>query len=127
RATLEVTRQTEGSTFVQRISLAAGGAGAKVRFDNVIDWRSASCNLKAVFPLTAKNPLATYSWEVGTLQRGNDDEKKYEVPHHQWFDLTDSAGGYGATVCSPFKYGSDKPDDGTLRLTLLRTPGPIVG
>ena len=126
RVAVEVAREAQGSRFVQRISLAAGDAGERVEFHNLIDWRSKSCNLKAVFPLAATNPLATYSWEAGTLQRGNNDEKKYEVPTHQWFDLTDSSGQFGATVLCPFKYGSDKPDDSTLRLTLLRTPGPIL-
>jgi alpha-mannosidase len=45
------------------------------------------------------------------------------VPSHQWFDLTDKSGAYGVTVLSDCKYGSDKPDDNTLRLTLLFTPG----
>lgn len=123
RVALEVTREAEGSKFVQTISLAAGPAGERVEFHNLIDWRGKSCNLKAVFPLKVSNPLATYNWEAGTIQRGNNDEKKYEVPSHQWFDLTGTASDYGVTVLCPGKYGSDKPDDNTLRLTLLRTPG----
>jgi alpha-mannosidase len=126
RATLEVTREANGSKFVQRISLCAGEAGRRVQFHNVIDWRSQSCNLKAVFPLAAKNDLATYNWGAGTIQRPTNNEKQYEVPAHQWFDLTDASGTFGATVLCPMKYGSDKPDDHTLRLTLLRTPGPIL-
>ncbi len=45
------------------------------------------------------------------------------MPSHQWFDLTDKSGSFGVTILSDCKYGSDKPDDKTLRLTLLRTPG----
>ena len=45
------------------------------------------------------------------------------MPSHQWFDLTDKSGSFGVTILSDCKYGSDKPDDQTLRLTLLRTPG----
>lgn len=123
RVTLEVTREAQDSRFSQRISLSAGEAGQRVEFGDTIDWRGRSCNLKAVFPLAAGNPEATYSWEAGTIQRGNDNEKQYEVPAHQWFDLTDTSGEFGATVLASFKYGSDKPDDHTLRLTLLRTPG----
>ena len=48
---------------------------------------------------------------------------KFEVASHQWFDLTDKSGAYGVTVLSDCKTGSDKPDDNTLRLTLLYTPG----
>ena len=46
-----------------------------------------------------------------------------EVPSHQWFDLTDRSGTFGVTILTDCKYGSDKPDDKTLGLTLLRTPG----
>ena len=35
-------------------------------------------------------------------------------------------GAYGVTVLTDCKYGSDKPDDQTLRLTLLRTPAPVA-
>ena len=37
--------------------------------------------------------------------------------------MTDKSGAYGVTVLSDSKTGSDKPDDNTLRLTLLYTPG----
>jgi len=121
RSAIEVTRETEGSRFVQTIRLAAGDAGNRIEIDNVIDWKSEAAALKATFPLAASNPLATYNWEVGTIQRGNNDEKKFEVPSHQWIDLSDANGG--VTILSDCKYGSDKPDDHTLRLTLLYTPG----
>ena len=108
---------------MQTIRLAAGDAGNRVEFANAIDWKIGSTALKATFPLTATNQLATYNWDIGTVQRGNNNEKKYEVPSHQWFDLTDTSGAHGVTVLSDCKYGSDKPDDNTLRLTLLFTPG----
>jgi alpha-mannosidase len=123
RVALEVERQSEDSKFVQTIRLSAGDAGNRVEFSNAIDWRTKEAALKATFPLTAANPQATYNWDVGTIQRGNNDEKKFEVPSHQWFDLTDSSGAYGVTILSDCKYGSDKPDDRTLRLTLIYTPG----
>ena len=123
RVSLEIERESEASRFVQTIRLSAGSAGNRVEFGNVIDWKTGETALKATFPLTASNPEATYNWDVGTIQRGNNDPKKYEVPSHQWFDLTDRSGAYGVTVLSDCKYGSDKPDDSTLRLTLLYTPG----
>ena len=123
RVALEVSRETEGSKFVQTVRLSAGDAGNRVEFGNVIDWKSSNANLKATFPLTATNWNATYNWDVGTIQRGTNDERKYEVPSHQWFDLTDRSGSFGVTILSDCKYASDKPDDSTLRLTLLRTPG----
>ncbi|MFL6335362.1 MAG: glycoside hydrolase family 38 C-terminal domain-containing protein [Pyrinomonadaceae bacterium] len=127
RVAVEIERESEGSKFVQTIRLSAGGAGQRVEFANRIDWKSEAAALKATFPLTASNPLATYNWDVGTIERGNNDERKYEVPSHQWFDLTDKGGAYGVTVLSDCKYGSDKPDDSTLRLTLLYTPGLGTG
>lgn len=123
RAALEITRESQGSKFVQTIRLASGDAGNRIEFANAIDWKSSEAALKATFPLTASNPMATYNWDVGTIERGNNDAKKYEVPSHQWFDLTDRGGNWGVTVLSDCKYGSDKPDDNTLRLTLIYTPG----
>jgi alpha-mannosidase len=123
RVAIEVTREAEDSKFVQTICLATGDAGNRVEFANAIDWRTKEAALKASFPLTAANPEATYNWGVGTVQRGNNDAKKFEVASHQWFDLTDKSGAYGVTVLSDCKTGSDKPDDRTLRLTLIYTPG----
>ncbi|HJT26050.1 MAG TPA: glycoside hydrolase family 38 C-terminal domain-containing protein [Pyrinomonadaceae bacterium] len=123
RVAVEVVRETEGSKFRQTIRLSAGDAGNRVEFSDVIEWKTANANLKATFPLTAANGKATYNWDIGTIERGNNDERKFEVPSHQWFDLTDRSGTFGVTILSDCKYGSDKPDDNTLRLTLLRTPG----
>ena len=127
RVALEVARETEGSTFVQTIRLAAGDAGNRIEVGNVVDWNTREAHLKAVFPLTAANPSATYNWDVGTIERGNNDERQFEVASHQWFDLTDRSGDFGVTVLSDAKFGSDKPDDSTLRLTLMRTPGTQGG
>ncbi|HEY3265376.1 MAG TPA: glycoside hydrolase family 38 C-terminal domain-containing protein [Armatimonadota bacterium] len=122
RVTLEVSRKSQGSTFVQHIRLAANGAGNRVEFDNAIDWNTLKHNIKATFPLAVHNDLATYNLGFGTIQRATNDPKKYEVVSRHWFDLTDKKGDYGVTVLEDSKFGSDKPDDHTLRLTLLRTP-----
>lgn len=127
RATIEVTRETEGSTFVQRVSLSAGDAGNRVEFGNSIDWHTQDGTLKAVFPLTATNNLATYNWDVGTVQRPNEEPRQFEVASHQWIDLTDQSGGFGETILTDCKYGSDKRNDNTIRVTLIRTPGTRGG
>jgi alpha-mannosidase len=124
RVSIEVTRETEGSKFVQTISLAAGEAGDRVEFANSIDWRTLSANLKATFPLAASNPDATYNWDIGTIQRPNAQPRQFEVASHRWIDLTDKDGSFGVTVLTDCKNGSDKPSDNTVRLTLLRSPGP---
>lgn len=123
RVALEVSRSAEGSTFVQTIRLMAGGASGRVEFATVIDWKTPASHVKAVFPLTARNNVATYNWDIGTIERPTDSEKQFEMPSHQWVDLTDASGAFGATILTGAKFGSDKPDDHTLRLTLVRTPG----
>lgn len=127
RVALEVMRDTAGSHFVQKISLSAGDAGKRVEFGNVIDWTTRQSNLKATFPLTASNHLATYNWDIGTVERPTAEPKKFEVPSHQWIDLTDASDEFGATILTDCKNGSDKPDDHTIRLTLIRTPGTAGG
>ena len=120
RGTIRVDRKARGSEFTQYISLAAGKENLTVR--NVIRWQSRGVSLKAAFPLTASASEATYNLGFGTIARGNNEEKKYEVPSREWFDLTDKSGNFGVTVIEDCKFGSDKPDDRTLRLTLLYTP-----
>jgi alpha-mannosidase len=127
RVALEVSRETAGSRFVQTISLSAGDAGKRVEIANVIDWNTRESNLKATFPLTAVNSIATYNWDIGTIQRPSADPNKFEVPSHQWIDQTDMSGKFGATILTDCKNGSDKPNDKMLRLTLLRTPGVAGG
>jgi alpha-mannosidase len=127
RDSIEVTRTTEGSTFAQTVSLSAGGAGDYVEFRDAVDWRDTSAHLKAVFPLTATNKDATYNWEVGTIQRPTAYDNQFEVASHYWVDLTDQSQKWGAMVLTGYKNGSDKPDDHTIRLTLLRTPGFQAG
>ena len=123
RVAIEVSREAEGSKFVQTIRLSSGDAGNRVEFGNSIDWKTLSANLKAVFSLSASNKMATYNWEVGTIQRPNAYDRQFEVASHHWIDLTDDSGTYGATILTRYKNGSDKRDDHTIRLTLLRTPG----
>ncbi len=123
RVALEIARETEGSTFVQTVRLSAGDAGNRVEVANALDWMTKEAHLKAVFPLTASNPNATYNWDIGTIERPTNHERQFEVASHQWFDLTDKAGAFGVTVLSDSKIASDKPADNILRLTLVRTPG----
>jgi alpha-mannosidase len=123
RVSLEVSRETEGSRFLQTVSLSAGDAGNRVEFENAIDWKTLSANLKASFPLAASNENATYNWEIGTIQRPNAQERQFEVASHRWIDLSDKSGGFGTTILTDCKNGSDKPNDNTIRLTLMRSPG----
>jgi alpha-mannosidase len=123
RVSLEITRETEGSRFVQTVSLSAGDAGNRVEFGNTIDWKTLAANLKASFPLAASNQNATYNWDLGTIKRPNANERQFEVASHRWIDLTDKSGSFGTTILTDCKNGSDKLNDTTLRLTLMRSPG----
>ncbi len=121
RATLTVEREHEGSKFLQHIRLAA--ESRRVDIETHLDWKTKERSLKQAFVLAASNPIATYDIQAGAIQRDNNSAKRYENPSHQWFDLTDTSGAFGVSVLSDSKYGSDKPDDRTLRLTLVYTPG----
>ncbi len=127
RVAVEVVRETDGSRFVQTIRLSAGDAGKRVELENAVDWNTRESNLKATFPLSASNRMATYNWDIGTIERPTAEPKKFEVPSHQWIDLTDVSGVFGATILTDCKNGSDKPNDNTIRLTLIRTPGTRGG
>jgi len=122
RVTFEVVRKGENSFIRQRVSLAAGQAGKRVEVANMIDWQSTGVSLKASFPFTAENENATYNLGTAAVQRNTNHEFKFEVPSKMWFDLTDKTGKFGVSVLEDCKYGSDKPDNNTLRLTLLYTP-----
>jgi alpha-mannosidase len=125
RVAVEITRKAAGSTFIQRVRLAEGGD--RVDVENLIDWRSANSELKASFPFAASNPKAVYDLGLGTIERTNNEPDKYEVPAQRWAGIDDAGGTFGAAVINDSKYGWDKPDDNTLRLSLLHTPRPATG
>jgi alpha-mannosidase len=127
RVAVEVAREAEGSRFFQTVRLSAGDAGNRVEIGHIMDWKTREGNLKVVFPLTASNWSATYNWDIGTLERPTENERQFEVASHQWVDLTDRSGAFGATILTDCKIASNKPDDHTLRLTLVRTPGTRGG
>ncbi len=122
RVAIEVVRENEGSKITQRIRLSAGADGSRVEVANQIDWKSRGTLLKAAFHLTASASEATYNLDMGVIKRGNRNETQYEVPQHAWIDLTDNSGEYGVSILTGAKYGSDKVDDNTLRLTLIHGP-----
>lgn len=123
RTTVRVSRSYGDSRLVQYVRLYEGAMADRIDFDNVVDWASRHTLLKAEFPLTVADEAATYDLGLGVIRRGNNTPTAYEVPAQQWADLTDASGSYGITVLNNSKYGWDKPDDNTLRLTLLHTPG----
>ncbi|MDE5670050.1 MAG: hypothetical protein K2I14_01110, partial [Eubacterium sp.] len=93
-----------------------------IKIDNFIDWRTRRTMLKAVFPFSCRNKMASYDLGLGVIKRGNNTENLYEVPAQKWADITDKSNRFGVSVFSDCKYGWDKPNDNTLRLTCLHTP-----
>lgn len=120
RISLKITRSANSSTVVQVVSLEAGGD--TVRVDNFIDWLERRTLLKAQFPLSCSNSVASYDLGLGYIKRGNNTENLYEVPAQKWADLTDKNGEYGVSIFSDCKYGWDKPTDNIIRLTCIHTP-----
>jgi alpha-mannosidase len=122
RASLKVERTAGKSTFVQYISLTNGAEDSRIDILNEIDWNETNTLLKAEFPMNVSNEKALYDLGIGYIERGNNTPIAYEVYAQQWADITDAGGRYGITVMNDCKYGWDKPDNNTLRLTLLHTP-----
>lgn len=122
RKTICIDKEYEGSAFKQYVSLYEGELADRIDFYNEIDWTLTNRLLKAEFPLEIENPVATYDLGLGSIERGNNIPTAYEVYSQRWADLTDRTGNLGLTVLNDCKYGWDKPDDSTLRLTLIHTP-----
>jgi alpha-mannosidase len=122
RATLCVEKTYGASVFRQYISLNEGGQADRIDVRNEVNWQTTNALLKAEFPLSVSNAKATYDLGVGAVQRGNNTETAYEVYAQHWADLTHQDGSYGVAVMNDSKYGWDKPNDHTMRLTLLHTP-----
>lgn len=122
RSAICVERTYNESTFKQYISLTEGAQDDRIDFRTEIDWHTTNALLKAEFPLTIDNENATYDLGIGQVQRGNNVKSAYEVYAQYWADLTEKDQSYGVSVLNNSKYGWDKPDNNTLRLTLLHTP-----
>ncbi|MEI6696523.1 MAG: glycoside hydrolase family 38 C-terminal domain-containing protein [Bacteroidota bacterium] len=123
RVSLKITRIKNGSTFDEHIRLTNWGPKERIDIVNDVNWQTKNALLKAIFPLSVSNPMATYDLGLGAIQRSNNTSSKYEVPAQQWADITNADSSYGVSVFNDCKYGWDKPANNTLRLTLIHTPG----
>ena len=124
RIKLRIERNYLNSTYTQDVSLSA--TGSVVTVDNVVDWNEQGKLLKAEFNVAASNSTATYDLGLGVIERSNnvndDTTIKAEVPVQKWADITDTSGAFGVSVFNDGKYGMDKPDNNTMRLSLIYTP-----
>ncbi len=117
---LEIIRSAGKSKFTQIVSLDAESEYVSVF--NETDWREEASLLKVEFGFASKNEYANYDIGIGYTKRGTNTEKLYEVPAQKWADITDENGEFGVSVFSDSRVGWDKPDNSTLRLTLVHTP-----
>ena len=122
RKTIRIEKQYGESTIVQYVSLYEGAQADRIDFRNEVNWQSLNALLKMNFPMNVSNENATYDLGLGSVERGNNRDNSFEVYAHEWTDLTDRDGSYGVTILNDSKYGWDKPDDHTLRLSLLYSP-----
>lgn len=120
RIAIKVTRHIESSAIEQIVSLESNGEA--IRVDNYIDWLERRTLLKAQFPVTASNNVATYDLGLGYIKRGTNTDNLYEVPAQKWADITNADDSFGVSIFSDCKYAWDKPDNNTLRLTCIHTP-----
>ena len=127
RQTLRITKRYGNTDICQYVHLYEGALADQVDIENVVDWRAENALLKAEFPLSVSNPMATYDLGLGSIQRPTNTDTNYEVCSHEWTDLTDASGDYGVTILNDSRYGWDKPADNTLRLSLLYAPKPGGG
>jgi len=116
----KITRKCDGSTFSQIVKVCA--ANDRIDIQNTVDWHSMDTLLKMTFPLDISNPKASYDLGLGVIQRGNDYDKKYEVPAQKWADLSEPDNKFGVSLATDCKYGWDKPTDNLMRLSLIHTP-----
>lgn len=118
---IKVVKKYDASTFIQVIRLTAGSDVVEVVND--VDWYCRKSMLLAEFPLTVSNEIAEFDLGLGADKGKNTDSFPY-FQHcvHQWADLTDQEGTYGVAVLNDCKYGMEKPNNSTLRLTLIHTP-----
>lgn len=120
RIAIKVSRYAVSSRIEQIVSLDS--YGEFVRVDNYIDWQERRTLLKAQFPLTCSNEIASYDLGLGYIQRPTNTESLYEVPAQKWADITNEDNSFGVSILSDCKYGWDKPNKNTLRLTCIHTP-----
>ncbi|MGH2345398.1 MAG: glycoside hydrolase family 38 C-terminal domain-containing protein, partial [Chloroflexota bacterium] len=121
RAGVEIRREWDGSTIVQRILLHA--KLPRIDFQTTVDWHHHQVLLKAAFPLAVRTTKARYECAFGWVERPTHrntswDTARFETAGHRWADLSEA--DYGVSLLNDSKYGYDCLDS-TLRLTLLKS------
>ncbi len=110
------------SHMVQRYRLVAGSPRLDIVTD--IDWREEQMLLRALFPCAVRTRRATFGIQFGCFERATHDNTsweraQFEVPGHNWMDLSEP--GLGIAVLDDGKFGRSARH-GVLGLSLLRAP-----
>lgn len=118
QARLTFRHGAAGSVFRQTLTVS----GDRLDWELDIEWATKGTLLKAAFFTTARDTQATYDLGLGAIARGLNRPRLYEVPAQRWADVTDASGAFGLTIMNDGRHGWDRPDAGTLRLSLIHTP-----
>jgi alpha-mannosidase len=125
RATVEIHKRYQNSTFIHTISLYAHQR--RIDCSVTIDWHDVHRVIKVAFPIAIQlenSPVLTYDSAYGTVHRPLDLK---ECPAQKWADITGgtSSDRFGVAILNTGRYAYDtRVERGyiTLRLTLLRSP-----
>lgn len=122
RASIRVVRRARDGVIRQHYRLVAGARRLDV--ETHIEWNGRRTMLRARMPLAIRTTDASYEVPFGTVTRPvhtntSWDRAKFEVPAMRWADLSEH--GYGVSLLNDGLHGH-AARDGTLSLTLMRTP-----
>lgn len=120
RVAFRVVQKDKKSEFTNIIALSDGGECVEVYSE--FEWRNLKTLAKQKFSFTASDKQATFDLGLGAIKRENMNDILFEVPAQKWADITDSSKEFGVSVISECKYGWDKRNDNTLRMTVIHTP-----
>jgi alpha-mannosidase len=118
---VRIVRSFRSSRIQQTVRLRRGSK--EVEFETEVDWQEERAMLKAGFELDIHADKATYDAAFGNVERSTRtntswEQAQYEVPAHQWADVSEA--NYGAALLNDCKYGYDCKH-GKLRITLLKS------
>jgi alpha-mannosidase len=119
RTSVKVVAGNSGSTITRCYRMAPAACGNILEVVFNATWNSTNSLLKATFPFNIISDSARYDCGIGTVTRGINTARQYEVVAQNWASMSD--GSYTGAVLTYAKYGWDKPDNHTLRLSLIHT------
>ncbi|HEX9656404.1 MAG TPA: glycoside hydrolase family 38 C-terminal domain-containing protein [Bacteroidota bacterium] len=111
------------STFLTQ-DIVLGAGVDRIDFRTEVDWWEDKTMLKAAFPLSVSDTIATFDIPYGTIRRStrthtSKEKAQFEVSAQRWADV--SQRDYGVSLLTKTKYGVDIKGN-IMRLSLLRSP-----